>query len=126
MVVPQEDSPEPPAAVRGAGSERHAWMTVTPTDTRGHVKCFYDGTTLTGTIVVYSAGTRVCVECLFLRTRGPAPGGDHFDLRQPCLLMIEVGRRVITSPTTETGEQPSLSSGWSDAPSLTAGHVISK
>ena len=65
MVVPQEDSPEPPAAVRGAGSERHAWMTVTPTDARGHVKCFYDGTTLTGTIVVYSAGTRVCVECLF-------------------------------------------------------------
>jgi hypothetical protein len=32
--------------------------------------------------------------------------------------MIEVGRRVITSPTTETGEQPSLSSGWSDAPSV--------
>ena len=22
-------------------------------------------------------------------------GGDHFDLRQPCLLMIEVGRRVV-------------------------------
>ena len=40
-------------------------------------------------------------------------GGDHFDFRQPCLLKIEVGRRVVTSPTTHTGEQPSLSSGWS-------------
>ena len=72
-----------------------------------------------------SAGSPPC-----LRTTAPPPphqppsalhhfnGGDHFDLRQPCLLMIEVGRRVITSPTTETGEQPSLSSGWSDAPSV--------
>ena len=75
--------------------------------------------------VSHSAGSPPC-----LRTTAPPPphqlpsalhhfdGGDHFDLRQPCLLMIEVGRRVTTSPTTETGEQPSLSSGWSDAPSV--------
>jgi len=43
---------------------------------------------------------------------------SHGKQQLPCLLMIEVGRRVITSPTTETGEQPSLSSGWSDAPSV--------
>ena len=49
-----------------------------------------------------SAGSPPC-----LRTIAPPPphqlpsalhhfdGGDHFDLRQPCLLMIEVGRRVV-------------------------------
>ena len=62
--------------------------------------------------------------CLF---SAPLDGSGHFDLQQPCLLSIEVGRRVVrrptgvqsrTRPTAETGEQPSLSSGWSDAPSV--------
>jgi len=55
---------------------------------------------------------------VYVMSNAAALARVHFDLRQPCLLMIEVGRRVITSPTTETGEQPSLSSGWSDAPSV--------